>query len=448
MIFSVRSAAREHPNGAALITASETWAWGELDRKVQSFAAGLLAEGPPQVAALVAHADVESVVRALACIELGVPLLPIHPRIPAAAREELIREANATLIDAVVPREETIGAQPLRSNLLAYVATSGSEGRPKLAMLGRDAWKAAVAASSDRLGWRDDDRWLLALPFAHVGGLSILLRCLAARRGVVLAEEGEDSLVALERGEATLASAVPTQLVQWLDGGPPPPRLRTVLVGGAASPVELIAGAREAGWPVRRTYGLTEACAQVATQGGDATPADPACGPPLPGTELRTDGGRLWLRSPSLLNGYLRDGEVVRAVDGEGWFRTGDLASLDERGHLHVHGRADDVIVTGGENVHPSQVERVLAQNPLFQQCCVFGIPDSKWGRLVSVAVVANAPESVLIQELRRVGAAGLAPHERPRRVAILGALPALPSGKLDRRAVQALCSDVLRPLD
>ncbi|HKA91866.1 MAG TPA: AMP-binding protein [Haliangiales bacterium] len=353
----------------------------------------------------VAEPTAETVARMRALIRARRPFVPLHPRLTAAERDAL-RPDLAAIPDGT----------------LAVLYTSGTSGRPKGAILSRAAFIASARASAARLGWRDDDRWLCSLPLAHVGGLSVLVRCLLARRPFVLGR-GDRVAEDLLAHRATIVSLVPAQLARLLDGAWTPPRwLRLVLLGGAAAPPRLLARAAAAGVPVVTTYGLTEACSQVATQ----VPGRPGagCGPPLPGIAVRiADGDRIEIDGPTLFSGYL--GEPPRAP---GWFATGDFGRFDAAGNLHVLGRRTDLIVTGGENVYAAEVEAYLDARGV--PACVFGVPDETWGEIVAAATTAPLPTAAL---------ADLAPFKRPRRIARVEALPLTPGGKPDRAAARAL---------
>jgi O-succinylbenzoic acid--CoA ligase len=238
----------------------------------------------------------------------------------------------------------------------------------------------------------------------------------------------------MRANDVTLASFVPIMLRRLLDlEGEElalPSRLRAILVGGAHAPSALLARAAARGVPVLATYGLTEACSQVATQ---RHPGEPGVGPPLPGVEVRIVDAEIEVRGPTLFDGYV--GESAPISEG-GWLRTGDLGSFDEGGNLHVGGRRDERIVTGGENVDPVEVEEVLLAHPQVRAACAFGVPDDAWGEVVGACVEAGA---VSPDELVAHCRARLAPHKRPRRIAIVPSLPTTASGKPSRRAARAL---------
>ncbi len=340
---------------------------------------------------------------------------------------------------------------------LAVLFTSGTTGSPKGIALSRRAFVASARASEANLGFRDDDRWLLGLPIAHVGGLSILTRCLLARKTVVVPDavaEGRrldaTSLIAsIEATRTTLVSLVPTQL-EWLlaePGWSPPPFLRAVLLGGAAARPSLLERAAERGLPVLTTYGLTEACSQVTTQpAGTVNRGERGAGAPMFGTEVRIVEGAIQVRGPTLLSALVPAG-VGSVLDDDGWFHTDDLGRLDEVGHLHVLGRRSDLIVTGGENVYPAEVEAILERCPGVDAACIFGVPDDTWGELVAVALVPGESGAPADGDLLRFVREHLAQHRRPRLVALINAFETTPAGKLDRRATARRAALTLRKL-
>jgi O-succinylbenzoic acid--CoA ligase len=441
--FSVLAAADEAPTRVAVRTDERAWTWSEVAaraRRAMAFLDGTVPPGAP--IAFVAAPRLEALALLFAAVERGHPVLPLHPKWTPDESRAAVLAADARVLDVDTARSRPAPPTPsLRPPLpdderwLALIRTSGTSGAPKLAVLSRRAFAASAEASAENLGWRDDDGWLLALPFAHVGGLSVLLRCLRARRTIVLSERND-----LHTPGVTLASLVPTQLARLLETGTPPPlKLRAILIGGAAAAPSLVTSARRAGWPILLTYGMTETCSQVATQARPPAPTnDGSCGRPLRGFDVEAREGVLHVRGNALFSGYLENGELRRALGDDGWLRTGDLGEVDGEGVVRVSGRADDVIVTGGEKVSPSRVEAVLSAVRGVEAACVFGLPDATWGELVCAAVVTKRPEKELEAELS-AACAGLATYERPRRLAFLDALPTTSSGKVVRRRVREL---------
>jgi len=324
----------------------------------------------------------------------------------------------------------------------AILFTSGSTGAARGVLLSRAALEAAAAASAARLGWREGDHWLLALSTAHAGGLAVVVRCRLAGVPVELvAAEGREALAAgLER--CTLASLVPTQLAMLLEDPAwrCPRGLRAVLLGGAAAPPALLEEAARRRVPFLVTYGLTESFGQLATAPLDRAGDPSAPLVPLPGVELiagtRAAPDRIRVRGPMLATCYL-DGTPIAPE-----LVTADLGFLED-GALHVVGRADDVIITGGENLHPSQVEAVLAATAGVRAACAFGVADERWGQIIGVAIVTD--ETFDPAAAARGWHERLPPHARPRRLAVVAGLPLLPGGKVDRRACAALPGEPVR---
>jgi O-succinylbenzoic acid--CoA ligase len=450
--FSIQAAAREAPMRAGLaIPGVAAYSFAELavhtQAVVRAWERYCTARDLDQTRApyfLVAEPGLGTITAIYAAFEIGATCVLLHPR--ATPAEQAAQIALCEELDAGAHE----GTHPIGGRVVLF--TSGSTGEAKGVVLPHSAFAASASASASNLGWRDGDRWLCCLPLAHVGGLSILMRCLAARRTAVLdlATPFDPARVAacIERERITLVSLVPTMLVRLLDAGwAPPAHLRAVLLGGAAASPALLARAAERGIPVLATYGMTETCAQVATQPYGTPPdLDGRIGPPLAGAELRVQDGRIQVRGPMLFERYLG---APTPIDRDGWFETGDCGELDAGGALRVLGRADDTIITGGENVHPAEIEPALTAHPAIAAACVFGIDDATWGQIIGAAVLCHEqrePEA-LAEDLAGFLAARLPVHKRPRRLAVLSALATGVSEKLDRQRVAQAAATHLVPV-
>ena len=350
--------------------------------------------------------------------------------------EELL-PALATALDggpAVVPQVEpaVLAAlqpdEPLEHDDVALVVpTSGSTGEPKGVLLTADNLRSSALATAQRLG--GSGQWLLAIPPTRVGGLQVLVRSLLAGTTPVVLPPGPFGAAAFAEATARLTgprryvSLVPTQLRRLLAD---PGALRAydaVLLGGAAAAPSLLAQARDAGVRVVTTYGMSE------TSGGCVYD-----GVPLDGVRVAVEGGRVRLGGPVVARGYrLRPDLTAAAFDGD-LFTTSDLGRLDG-GVLTVLGRADDVVVTGGENVAPLAVEGALESHPSVVEAAVTGVPDEEWGSRVVALVVLRAP--LTLADAREHVAAALPRAWAPRELREVEALPLLASGKLDRAALR-----------
>ena len=472
--LSILDAASELPSHTALVIGEQEISFAELAERARERMRALAplveaSRGAPLLA-LRAPESLATLELIYALLELGLPFVPVHARLTMQESEQLIGQLPvAQLLEPAESGCEIVARVPApfadrqrawfeATPQLAALATSGSSGTPHVVVLSRRAFLASAAASAANFGWQPDDRWLLCLPLAHIGGLSVVTRCLIARRPVVLGgpvQPGEPSEQRLARtilsGRPRLLSLVPTQLSGLLQLQPRfelPPCVRVILTGGAAAPPSLVSACTERGWPVFTSYGMTEACSQIATERrGSGAPAERGCGWPLPGVEVRlAEGGAIQVRGPTLLSGYLLGAEAP--LDAEGWFTTGDIGRFDATGRLHVLGRIDQMIISGGENVAPAEVEAALEACPGVLEACVFPVPDAHWGQLVGAGlrVQRDADPELLLAGVRRELEQRLAAFKRPRRYALAAAFVYGPTGKLDRRATARALLPELRP--
>jgi len=330
------------------------------------------------------------------------------------------------------------------------VFTSGTTGDPKGTRLTLGNLVASATASAFRLGVASGNRWLCCLPVYHMGGLAPVVRCPLYGTTLLVQREfdADTTAGALGDREATGVSLVPTQLRRLLDSGwRPPETLETVLLGGAPASRDLIQRALAAGVPVHPTYGLTETASQVATATPDGVAARPeSVGQPLVFTEVTVvdadgrpvDGdatGELVVDGPTVTPGYLDD-EATREAFGEHGLHTRDVGYRDADGRLWVLGRADDTILTGGENVHPREVTDVLEGYPGLADAAVVGLDDEEWGQRVGALVVAT-DDSVTAEDVRAFVRERLADYKVPKTVGFASELPRTASGTIDRGAVR-----------
>ena len=368
--------------------------------------------------------------------------------VPVDGSPETAAELVAALRDAlaggpavlpVPPGEAPVAGRP-GFGAAVVIATSGSTGAAKHVVLSAEALQASARATTDRLG--GPARWLLALPGHHVAGVQVVVRALLAGAPPVVQDLREgfrpDGFAAATRelgADRRCTSLVPTQLARIIDaGGAALDALRgysAVLVGGAALAPQLHERAVAAGVQVVTTYGMSE------TAGGCVYDGHPLDGVRV---ELEPDG-RIRLGGPTLADGYLGDPDLTAAVFVDGWFRTGDLGRWRE-GRLDVLGRADDVIVTGGEKVAPASVERVLIAQDGVATACVVGVPDAEWGQVVAAAVVPEGAGTFSPGFAERLQAAVRAELGRAAVPRVLRAVPRIPLhgiGKPDRVATARL---------
>lgn len=487
------------PARLALAVASRTLSFAELDAECTRMARRLATLGVREgdrVATLL-HNGLPAAVLPHAVLRLGATLLPLNVRLSEAeigwqvahatpsvlvaeeATAQLARSAIRARSDLTVASADSagaaaIGCSPLSAvseadlalrlvhdadHVLSIMYTSGTSGRPKAAMLtvGNYWWSAAGSALN--LGVHDDDRWLACLPLFHVGGLSILLRSAIYGTTAVVHERFDAGGVnhALDHEGMTIVSVVAVMLQRMLDARadrPYPASLRCVLVGGGPVPRPLLERCARSGIPVVQTYGLTECASQVAT----LSPASAALHPDAAGHPLypnivrilRDDGGaagageagEILVRGPVVMSGYFNDPVATAGALADGWLRTGDVGRVDPEGYLYVLDRRDDLIVTGGENVYPAEVESVLLAHPWVAEAAVFGVADETWGQRVVAAVrlrddvTADRAADVLRAHCRE----RLAGYKTPSDMRIVSKpLPRTESGKLRRSVLREI---------
>lgn len=418
--LSILAAANELPQGLCLRTGERDYTFADVRGLVMERLAHLdpLDRRPRCVAA---SASLESIVEIYALLELKTPIVLIHPA--------LTQPERTALCERVDEMRET-----LPEDCAVVLFTSGTTGRPKAAMLSRSALIASAVSSADNIPLAPGDLWQLSISPARIGGFSILTRSLFARSAVGLPGKFTvDSFVRkLSEQRATLASIVPTMLAMVLEKYPewrPPEHVRALLLGGSAMNRKLRERAASLGIPIVTTYGMTETASNVVTtRFADRFKPSEACGSANAGVRIRAVNGAIEVRTPSLMLGYWG----APAIDREDWFATGDMGWIDERGEVHILGRRSDLIVTGGENVYPAEVEQQIESIPGIRACRVIGMPDEVWGAVVTALLVPEA-EPLPAAALKLAFSSMLARFKCPRRVAWVRELPVTEGGKPDR---------------
>jgi O-succinylbenzoic acid--CoA ligase len=353
--------------------------------------------------------------------------------------------------------EGRVPAPPVRvplARVQSLVFTSGTTGTPKAARITYGNHLYSALACALRLGVLPGDRWYTALPLFHVGGMGVLMRSVIYGTTAVVdsAFDPERANRALDEG-AALASVVANMLARMFAArgdAPYPARLRCILLGGGPAPPPLLEEALARGVPVCPSYGLTETNSQVATLApSEARRKFGSAGRPTPFSEIRivsADGqalpagmeGEIAVCGPSVVAGYYGDPEATGRAFRDGWLLTGDIGMLDEDGYLFVRDRRSDLIVSGGENVYPAEIESVLLAHPAVLEAGVVGVADERYGK-VPLAVLRLAPGTAATEEeIRAFCRERLAGYKVPRHVRFAPELPRNAAGKLLRRELAA----------
>lgn len=369
--------------------------------------------------------------------DAGEAILPLPIAAPAAEIARRLEAARPTHLVDRDGRRALAGGVPVESGTAAVIATSGTTAEPKLVELTRTGMEVMGRGYSHAVGADSSDRWLACMPLYHVASLAIVARAYVCGLPYVVHDSFDLARVAASHADdgATMISLVPTALARLLDAGAPVAELRCLIIGGAVLPPGLRARAESASARVVDAYGLSE------TWGGCAID-----GVPNEGVEVRLGPeDEIEVRGAPVMRGYRFDPTATAAATtADGWFRTGDVGAYAPSAaagvgspRLRVIDRLKDMIISGGVNVSPTQVEDVLIQHPFVADVCVVGVPDAEWGeRVVAVTVARDPSEPPTLHDLRTFARDLLSAPMLPREVRIVPAIPRSASGKALRRAL------------
>ena len=410
----LEEAAERYGQRPAVVSGSRVVSYAEFHDRVAQMTAALRRAGcnPGERVAILAPNSPDYLVWLLALLRLGAVCCPMNTRLPNRTVADLLRRIDCRKLVAQVPDEEGLGditsdvkilqggdlpaaGWPLEEDAqgstmpldrpATIVFTSGSTGIPKAVLHSYGNYYYNALGCNRNLPLTAGDRWLLDLPLYHVGGLGILFRCLLAGATVVMPDGRETLDVVLERYEITHLSVVVTQLHRLLRQPESVryPSLRYVVLGGSPVPLKLLSRASARGLPVFASYGCTEMTSQVTTTGVDSTTAQRlTSGKLLPYRRLRIGHeGEIQLAGETLFIGYVEGGSLQRPLTRDGWFATGDLGHMDDDGYLTVIGRRDNRFFSGGETIHPEEIERTLTDHDGVEQAVVVPIPDEEFGQ-------------------------------------------------------------------
>ena len=368
--------------------------------------------------------SLESAVVLLAAASGLCGAVPINPKWTEEERETVKREFESLHVPAGV-----------------FIATSGSQGTPKLVHLSPEALVYHALSVNLHLQISERDTWLACLPFFHVGGMAIELRCALARAGLVIAPSAETEKISelLER-DVTVVSFVPTMLRRVLElrDDKLPKKLRAVVLGGGPVPKDLV----ERCPVVYPTYGLTEAGSMVTcARPGHAEHERTTAGVAISAASIRivdevgdvltnNTTGRILVRSTGAADGYWKNEKETALTFREGWIVTEDFGFVDRYGCLHVQGRKDRIAVSGGENISLAEVETALRTLPEVRDAICCALEDPEWGQIVGAVIESETAQTLdLIREKLR---GKMSSHKFPRKVLVVTQLPLLPNGKPD----------------
>ncbi|ELR63712.1 O-succinylbenzoic acid--CoA ligase [Photobacterium marinum] len=407
--------ATERPSAAALRFGEQTFSWAEVSARVDEYAQGLAEQGVKrdQLVGVIAPNSLQVLWLILATIRVGARYVGLNPKNTQAELEQQLNQLQCDflwyppkasyifddyprlmLLPPPSPRLVPVTWQPTRAATLTL--TSGSTGTPKAVV---HSAQTQLASAEGLLAWMDFgelDSWLLSLPLFHISGLAIVWRWLYRGAQLVVAEPTQfDKALS----EVTHASLVPTQLHRLLASRPAnkqPVVLKEVLLGGAVIPVSLTEQAEEAGIHCWCGYGMTEMGSTVTAKRANASAG---VGNPLPNRELMLHDGEILVRGKTLCIGYYRN-KTIFPVGEDEWFATKDLGCWHDE-ELHILGRADNMFISGGENIQPEAIEKVLLGHPEVKQAFILPIEDAEYGqRPVAIVETCQRLDELLKEQL------------------------------------------------
>ena len=426
-----------------------------------------------------------------ACWKLGIPFIPLNPKLSQKELESQIQDLHPSLIfcdsrnrgrftgDDVIIMDENFFLNAFtfdtrnvdlpdekkipENELFGYFFTSGTSGKPKIVPLKRRQIITASKASSENFKPDPNHFWLLCLPLNHIGGISIILRSLIYGSAIYRMDVFHEMMIKEFLGENTrfqAASLVPTMLKRLLDD----PLFKThrefkaILLGGGPVTSSLLKRSAERGIPIVSSYGMTETCAQIVanpmmTPSGMYTPLK-SVGKPFPPNKLqirdddgkrlgRNQSGTIWLKGPQVFDGYYHSEDSEGKFDKDGWFNTGDFGHLNGFDQLFIETRRTDLIITGGENVNPVEIEQALEAIPQINEAVVLGIPDEEWGQKVTAVVTVNTDTDPDLNEIRETLKSELVDYKLPKILKVVESIPRTPTGKVRRGEILAMFNEL-----
>ncbi|WP_371414464.1 o-succinylbenzoate--CoA ligase [Jeotgalibacillus sp. R-1-5s-1] len=454
------------PNRIALYFGHDSWTFKELEKEVNEFAAklsGFIHSSDPVAVLLPNHPDTVMVIHALQKLEL--PVLMLNSRLTRDEWNYQLSDSRAQLVVTDQWIESPLSAEmitvydirqsaPLdvtswgHSDLCSIMYTSGTTGRPKGVMQSYDNHFASASASAFNIGLDTKDIWMCAVPLFHISGYSILMRSVIYGIGVRLYAKFDEAVIHndLVSGKGTVLSVVTVMLQRLLEvkDAAYHPSFRCMLLGGGPAPESMVEQCHQLKIPVFQSYGMTETCSQFTTLSPDDAPFKiGSSGKPLFPGELKIikesgevaahgDVGEIALNGPSVTSGYFNNRPATEKALQQGWLKTGDMGYLDQDGFLYVVDRRSDLIISGGENVYPAEIESVLMSHPAVREAGVAGKKDLDWGEVPVAFLVTN--ETCTEEELLRYCRERLAAYKTPKSIYFKDSLPRNAGGKLIRR--------------
>ncbi len=401
----INQLAEHFPNEPALLSHDRTYTWGQYDALVSATSKQLTSIGIARGmrVALCDTASVELTVAIMALLRLGAVACLLSPRLPEQGIQQALTQCGADCLMEVsgkspkvsfkIVKLPTIDEASERSGAPAYLDpdlpatimfTSGSSAGPRAVLHSYANHYYNAIGSNENIPFMTGDRWLLSLPLYHVGGLAILFRSIVGGGAVVIPQRMNDLVEVTLRSHVTHLSLVSAQFIRFIEaiGVGIQHNLKAVLLGGSAMPGFLIRSGHALGLPLYTSYGMTEMSSQVATTGkGDTLERLLTSGRVLTEHQMEIAADHeILVRGKTRFIAYVDGPNTVKPFDADGWYHTGDLGEVDEDGYLRVHGRKDNMFISGGENIQPEEIERLLTQLDFVMDAVVVPVADAEFG--------------------------------------------------------------------
>jgi len=480
----LRTHAEQQPDLIALISENRQFTYEQLYNESLQLAGQLREKGvkPGTHVAMAGHNSERYILLIHALILLGAVIVPLNIRLTVAEIGQQIEFAECnyflcdddihddhfitqqrhvyTFSDSISTEVDYSGSftQQSLSDTILLLFTSGTSGNPKCVELTYGNLFYSALGTKLRLAVSSRDTWLLSLPLYHIGGFSMLARTILYGIPLIVpASIDTDGLIsAIGRHDPSFISLVPTMMKRFLERNLEANRShKTVLLGGGPIPDGLLEQCAEYGWKIATTYGTTETSSQIATRHADDTRNTGSVGRPLPFNEIQIvdentnevpDGleGEITVSSPVIMKGYYRRNDLTKQVLRDGRFHTGDYGYRSDSDYLYVVSRRSDLIVSGGENINPVEVENVLSTHPDIRDVCVIPYTDAEWGEVPAAAIVSNK-DAVTLESIKQFLTGKIASYKIPKIVFLCDALPYTSTGKVQRDLVRKECTRIGR---
>ena len=444
--------AERNPDGRAVVSGEGQLTFLNVYERAKQTAASLSEEGigAGSHVAIVLQNSERYYVLLHALTLLRAVIVPINIRLTA---DEIARQIEFADCSHVISdnRIDKIKQKPVRtsSDTLLLLFTSGTSGEPKCVELTCQNIFYNALATKLRLKMTNKDSWLLSLPLYHIGGISIVMRSVmyGIPVGIPSALDTDAIMAAMNDYDPAVVSLVPTMMHRILGKRMKPnPAHRAILLGGGPVPGGLLDRAGAEGWKIATTYGATETSSQIATRSPDDAKHPGSAGQALPfnrlhivdesGNEMQSEEeGEITVQTPSLMHGYYKREDLTAQNIRNNRYYTGDYGYLTGDRYLFVLSRRSDLIVSGGENINPSEVEDELRRYFTIRDVCVFPYADAEWGEVVAAAVVTD-DDSITHESIARLLDGKLASYKIPKKIFVVQSLPYTAHGKRNRRKI------------